>query len=372
MAMRKPFLERVVIDGYKSIAHCDLSLEKLNILIGANGAGKSNFISAFTFLGALVKNKLQLKVAEMGGPQMILYRGNDSISRSLKMEFDFALNGYKFSLVPTQTNTFVFEKEAFGFHNASEKPQDSYFDDIKSEIGGYLETRLMQGTKKLTDKYVQPVLSSGKWKVFHFHDTSRTALMKGNSAVTDNVNLHSDAGNIASFLLRLKNQFAAQYHDIVVEIQNAFPPFDDFVLEPDQNGFVLLRWKQKDIETIFNPHQMSDGTIRFVCLATLLLQPDELAPTTVIIDEPELGLHPKAIAFLGEMLESRKDAFQIIVSTQSPELLTAVSPEEVIVTEQSDEGTVFKRLDPNSLKGWLDDYSLGDLWNMNIIGGRPQ
>lgn len=372
MSMRTPFLERVVINGYKSIAHCDISLGKLNVLIGPNGAGKSNFISAFTFLGALVQNGLQLKVAEMGGPQMILYRGNNSISRSLEMEFDFALNGYKFSLIPTQTNTFVFEKEAFGFHNPLEPPDKSTFNDIEPLTSGYFETRLMQGTKGKMDKYVRPVLSSEKWKVFHFHDTSRTALMKGNSAVTDNVSLRSDAGNIASFLLRLKNQFPAQYHDIAVEIQNVFPPFDDFVLEPDQNGFVLLRWKQKDIETIFNPHQMSDGTIRFVCLATLLLQPDELAPTTVIIDEPELGLHPKAIAFLGEMLENRKDAFQIIVSTQSPELLTAVSPEEVIVTEQSDEGTLFKRLDTNSLKGWLDDYSLGDLWNMNIIGGRPQ
>lgn len=372
MDMRIPSLERVVIKGYKSVAHCDLSLGDLNILIGPNGAGKSNFISAFTFLGALVKNSLQLKIAEMGGPQMILYRGKDSISRSLEMEFDFGLNGYRFSLIPTQTNTFVFEKEAFGFHNPIEKPEQSYFEDIKSEIGGYLETKLMQGTKKGMDKYVRPVLSSEKWKVFHFHDTSRTALMKGNSAVTDNVSLHSDAGNIASFLLRLKNQFPTQYRDIVVEIRDIFPLFEDFVLEPDENGFVLLRWKQKGIEATFNPHQLSDGTIRFICLATLLLQPVGLAPTTIIIDEPELGLHPKAISFLGELLENRKKFFQIIVSTQSPELLKNVSPEDIVVVEQKDQGSSFRRLDPDSFKGWLEkDFSLSELWDMNILGGRP-
>jgi predicted ATPase len=117
---------------------------------------------------------------------------------------------------------------------------------------------------------------------------------------------------------------------------------------------------------------LSDGTLRFICLTTLLLQPKSLLPDTLLIDEPELGLHPFAINLLADMLQEAAESKQVIVSTQSVELLNAFQPEDVVVVQREEDASVFKRLDKAALSDWLaDDYSLGELWKRNILGGRP-
>ena len=156
-------------------------------------------------------------------------------------------------------------------------------------------------------------------------------------------------------------------------IQNIAPFFDDFVLQPNEvnRDLIVLKWRKKGCEDVFTASQLSDGTIRFICLATLLLQPEELQPATIIIDEPELGLHPYAITIFAELVKAVSQKKQLIMSTQSVELLNQFDAEDVIVVDSDENGTEFRRLDMKDLQIWLDeDYSLGDLWNKNLLGGR--
>ena len=134
------------------------------------------------------------------------------------------------------------------------------------------------------------------------------------------------------------------------------PYFDDFVLEPQEGNEeqIVLRWRQTGCEDVFNASQLSDGTLRFICLTTLLLQPHELQPATIIVDEPELGLHPYAITIFSEIVRQLSNEKQIIISTQSVELLNEFDVEDVIVVDRSDTGSEFRRLDPEQLKLWLD------------------
>ena len=134
---------------------------------------------------------------------------------------------------------------------------------------------------------------------------------------------------------------------------------------------IILRWLKKDCVDIFNASQLSDGTLRFICLATLLLQPIKLQPSTIIIDEPELGIHPFAIAILAEMIQKAAVHKQIIIATQSVELLDKFDVDDVIVVDNDENRSAFRRLEREQLKYWLEnEYSLGDLWNNNVLGGR--
>ena len=195
--------------------------------------------------------------------------------------------------------------------------------------------------------------------------------MKQHSSIDDSVSLKGDAGNLASVLLELKNNYPKNYDQIVRTIRLSAPFFNDFVLEPTPARMVLLRYSEFGSDTVFGVHQLSDGTLRFMALITLLLQPSERMPSVIIIDEPELGLHPHAIETLLSVMRSVSQEHQIIFATQSTALIDRLEPEEVIVAERHEFETTFKRLDSVALGEWLEDYSLGELWDKNVIGGRP-
>lgn len=362
--MNEQQISRIRIEGYKSIRQCDLKLGMINVLIGSNGAGKSNFISVFKLLQEIIEKKFQLLTAMSGGSNALLYDGA-KITEKIKMEFFFGLNSYGFELMPTDDNRLIFADEFFAYY---------YNGSYKGYLGsaGHAESLWDQGLNNGIDKYVSPILKNEKWRVYHFHDTSRSARVKQMHKVANNAELLFDAGNLAAFLLRLKENYEKSYQSIRYAIQSIAPYFDDFYLVPnDGKEDIVLRWRQKGCDDIFNANQFSDGTLRFACIAALLLQPGELQPETIVIDEPELGLHPYAISILSEMTKSVSKSKQIILSTQSVELLNEFDIDDIIVVDRSDNGTVFKRLSAEDLSEWLQsDYSLGDLWKKNLIGGR--
>jgi predicted ATPase len=135
---------------------------------------------------------------------------------------------------------------------------------------------------------------------------------------------------------------------------------------------IQLEWRQKDSDYPFLASHLSDGTLRFICLATALLQPSP--PATMVFDEPELGLHPFALTLLANLFEvaARRTSQQVIVSTQSAPLVNEFEPEDVIVVERAEGESVFRRLDSAKLSGWLEDYTLGELWQKNVFGGGPR
>lgn len=364
--MNKKQISRIVLRGFKSIRECDLELHKLNVLIGPNGAGKSNFISFFRLIRQLLEDNLQQYVSKHGGPDALLHFGRKTTAR-LSAELYFGENGYKFALEPTNDNRMMFAEEKLFW----EKLADKYGKD--RELGaGHFETAV-ETQRHITGmyKYVVPPMKS--WQVYHFHDTSDTALVKRRHGINDNAYLRPDASNLAAFLYLLQQQHTNHYQRIIKTIQLVAPFFGDFYLrpQPDQKDQIELEWTEKGEDVPFKAHVFSDGTLRFICLATVLMQPEELQPETILIDEPELGLHPFAIHLLAAMLRSASMEKQIIISTQSADLLNEFQAENVIVADRTEGWTHLHRLDAASLESWVEDYSLGEMWQKNLLGGRP-
>ena len=361
------------VSGYKSIRELrDFKLNALNVLIGANGAGKSNFINLFRLLNQMYEQQLQLYVPLQGGPDALLHFGR-STSQRLQAEFRFQSDtlesmrsGYSFNLIPTVDNQFIFESEQSFFFGG-----ELQIVNPSRVLGrGHSESRLKEA-KDDYSQFVRPSVSN--WRVYHFHDTSDTAKVKQRHATNDNLRLKPDAANLAPYLRMIKEKHAAHHQRIVETIRLVMPFFDDFVHRPGNPEYVELEWTEKnDPDTPFKAHRLSDGSLRFICLVTLLLQPVSLLPDTILIDEPELGLHPYAIAVLADIFKQVAEDRQLIVSTHSVELINELSPEDVIVVENQRGESIFKRLNTEDLGDWLkDDYSLGDLWKRNILGGRP-
>lgn len=354
----------LTVTGYKSIRELrEFPLGELNVLVGANGAGKSNFIGLFRLLNEMYEQQLQLFIQTQGGPDAMLHFGR-RVTDCLHAEFYFANNGYMFDLVPTNDNRLIFKQEVSKFLGVYYSTQPS------ATLGiGHDESKL----KEAQDKYSPYVRESvSNWRVYHFHDTSERAKVKQKHPANDNLRLKTDAANLAAYLRMLREKHEVEYRRIVATIQLVAPFFSDFVHREGDADTVELEWTQKgNPDTPFKAHMLSDGTLRFMCLATLLLQPISLLPDTILIDEPELGLHPYAITVLAEIFKQVSEQRQMIVSTQSVELVNELSPEEVIVVDQENGASTFRRFTSEELGGWLEQYAMGELWKRNVLGGRP-
>jgi predicted ATPase len=359
-------LKSIHIVNFKSIRDSgEIEIKPLNILIGANGVGKSNFINFFKFLNNIYNQEIQLYVNKNGRANNFLHFGL-KVSEKLagKITFDNSYNNqYSFIMEPDQAGNLIFTKESSNFKYNTP-------DWNKSTISnsGALESSLKDSTS-FRNNYLR--LNMKSFKVFHFHDTSFSAKVKQPSITTDYAYFQENGGNIASFLYKLQEATPNHFKLIEKVIQSIAPFFDRFYLKPDEINpqQIYLRWFEKGSEELFSAHNFSDGTLRMICLTTLLMQPE--LPATIIIDEPELGLHPFAISKLAGMLKIASDSSQIIVSTQSVSLVNQFNANDVIVVDRKDNQSVFTRLSEDSLSDWLNDYTLGELWEKNVIGGRP-
>jgi len=357
-------LNSISIKGFKSIKECNLDLGYMNVLIGSNGSGKSNLLSVFDMLHHVIDKSLSLYVGKRTRNAM-LFNGLKQ-TKSIEVEFGFDDYGYGFTLAATDDNRLIFDEEHFSFDSTNHTLGNGHSESKwESVIDDPLGTHLM------------PLFKGHAWRIYHFHDTGRDSRMKQSSYINNNIQLTDDAGNLAPFLYRLKHANRFHYDRIVEAVRIVAPYFDDFILcpEPLNKDYIHLEWKAVGNDEPFNAHQLSDGTLRFICLATLLLQPTELQPQTIVIDEPELGLHPAAITVLVDIMDEVttriNDKKQIIISTQSVELLNQFRPEDIIVVDREDNESVFRRIDVESLSTWVEDYTLGEMWIKNLFGGRP-
>ncbi|MBI5498249.1 MAG: AAA family ATPase [Deltaproteobacteria bacterium] len=371
-------LVRVVIEGFKSIRAADLELRALNVLIGANGAGKSNLLGAFKLLNALTANRLAAHVAESGGAANVLRFGpkvTPQILLGLDFESDMGRNSYEARLSWVAPDRFIFADERVRFLRTGHALAAD-----ESLGGGHAESRLYAedlGPKaRGVASFVRYRMQ--RWRAYHFHDTSAESPMKRAAELVDDRFLRGDGGNIAAFVRMLKLAHPAHYSRVRAAVQRAFPAFDDFVAEPSRSGpgSILLTWRELGQPHELGPHQLSDGTLRFICLAALLLQPwdHENAPSCITIDEPELGLHPAAIGLLAELVRDAARQVQVVVSTQSPGLISALDDPEAVVVVDRDPGTresTFARQSRPRLDAWLAEYTLGEAWEKGVLGGRP-
>jgi len=370
-------LKSIDLKGFKSIDAVGQSipLGPITVMLGANGAGKSNLVSFFRMLNYITSGGLQQYVADQGFADSLLYFGAKTTSEmSARLLFGDgqATDEYAFVLGHDVTGKLFLQDETITYHAAGRtEPQ------IRQLGGGVRESQLKEEADSgdQTCQVVYRLLSN--CRVYQFHDTSSTAKIRLQGYVDDAKYLRSDGGNLAAFLRALRNRKdGKRYYDrIVRHIQLMIPQFADFDLEPlsDNDKYVRLNWREKGSDYLFGPHQLSDGSLRFMALTTLFMQPPDLRPKVIIVDEPELGLHPAAISALAGMVKAAPPAAQVILATQSSRLVDEFSADQVMIVERDEKRrrTVFRRLDEKDLEEWLDRYCLSELWEKNVLGGRP-
>lgn len=369
----RPRLDRITITGWKSIKSVDnFKLDSTNVLIGANGAGKSNFISLFRMLGWMTQGSLQFHVGSLGGANGLLHHGA-SITPHLGIDLRFTtpagVSEYQARLFHAAGDTFVFADEKIRqFEHESKEP------DWTSLGAGHRESRLEASSRSepesmaSTSNFILRTLR--RCVVYQFHNTSETARMRQKWDINDSYFLKEDAANLAPFLLRLQSASPKHYGLIVETLRQILPFFNDFELTPNDNT-VYLQWREIGTDMLFGVHQASDGMLRTMALVSLLLQPMDGLPSVLILDEPELGLHPFAITSIAGLLRSVSTSVQVIVATQSAAFIDQFEPDEIIVVDRKGADSLFKRLNAIELNEWLQDYSLSELWEKNVIGGRP-
>ena len=361
-------LDYITVEGFKSIK----SIEKLNpgpmtVLIGPNGSGKSNFLGAFSFLNAIRDGRLQKYVKTAGGADKVLHFGSRVTGQlHIRISFEDEKNQYELTLESTNLDELVpWDETAYFWDKKYPNPYPVPLRSAGGEAG--ISNPLLTGV----GGYVRQRL--GRWRLYHVHDTSVDSPMKKTADVNDNGHLRSDGSNLAAFLYLLREKHEDSYRTISRTVQQAAPFFEDFKLDPQglNPDKIRLEWRHEGTDAYFDASSLSDGTLRFMALATLFLQPARLRPSVILVDEPELGMHPYAITLLASLMKQASTETQVIVSTQSSLLLDHFEPEDVLVADRIDGTTQLTRLESSSLESWLEDYSLGQLWEKNVLGGRP-
>ena len=368
-------LDWITVEGFKSIKRIErLRLEPVNIVIGANGSGKSNLIGVFAFLGEIRAGRLQEYVIRSGGADKILHFGS-KLTPELKMHVSFGgeVNQYEITLTATETDTLspLWDYSYFWDKGKHPRPHSSPLQAYR--VGAGLEAGISgrfgeSGTAGHIRKHLD------RWRVYHLHDTSSTSPIKKTANVDDNRFLRDDGANLAGFLYFLSHKHEDAYDLIRRTVRLVAPFLDDFQLQPQalNQDKIRLEWRHRGSDSYFDASSLSDGTLRFIVLATLLLQPASLRPSVILLDEPELGLHPYAITMLASLIKQASVETQVVLATQSPLLLDHFRPEDVLVAERVDGATALTRLDGAALEEWLQDYSLGQLWEKNHFSGRPR
>ena len=344
-------LDWISVSGFRSIAQLEqLPLGPINVLIGANGSGKSNLIQVFALLRAWQRGRLDQYVALTGGADRNLHFGTKVTPRlSVGVMFKDDKT-YDVEFRTSLDDRLVLDVRVLG-----PVPEFPEGDDAARLFKEMEDQRLKQ------------------WRVYHFHDTGKGAPLLKTAYLGDNEFLREDGENLAPFLYYLKHREKTSYRRIQQTFRLVAPFFDDFILEPMPENEQMLRlgWRHRTSDAHFDISGFSDGTLRFLALATLLLQPARLRPSIILLDEPELGLHPDAINLLCSLIQSVAVETQVVLATQAPFLVDHFEPEDVIVVDRVDGRSEFRRLSTGKLKSWLEDYSLGDLWLKNELGGGP-
>ncbi len=374
-------LKSLKLSGYKSFNSNknpeEITFRDINVIIGANGSGKSNLVSFFEMFDRMIRGYLQEYIGLEGSVDTFLYFGVKN-TQEIKAEISFLntyYNVYKFQLTHGKRDNLIYTEELI-IHT---KDNNSVFSQM--DLGAGHKESVLFIDKNIDAPNIAEAYSEYEYsiKTFKFLNNPKDSYMRRAGYAENEKELYGDGSNLASYLYALKNttEYKKYYDRIIKRIRMIMPQFADFSLEPttiSKDPHISLNWKsQSNHNYILGPHQLSDGTLKFIALTTLLLQPPEKLPPVIIIDEPELGLHPKALGILAGMIKTASQHCQVIVATQSPRLVDEFSLEDIIVAEWDDKKncSTFNKLNKEKLNEWLENYSLSELWEKNVLGGQP-
>ncbi len=369
--------ERIKIDtleitGFRGIKHAKIELRDINVLIGANGAGKSNILLSVYLLSERNHSSFRQFFNGLGGNDSLFYGG---VKLNSKIKIKITLADKKKLTHATQIDYISGgQVEISQISNAESKSGQKLtlfnFDDQKQEI--YSPVRdtatvniLVEHSKKISELF-------GNLGIYKFCDTSPMSPIRQPSLINDNVNLRGMGENLSAWIYLFSIKQPKQFSFFQSLVRRVVPRFDCFVLRPDpfNENQIRLEYRNLGQDLLLSAAHLSDGSLRFIALAVLLLFNP---PPLIIIDEPELGLHPTALQLIADLIRQASFESQIIVATQSVDFLNQFEPHQILVVEREEdsEETLVKRLDATELEGWLEDYSVGDLWLKNVLGGKP-
>ena len=374
-------LKSITISGFKSFNSDEHTIEfgDVSVLIGANGAGKSNLVSFFKMVGYMMTAALQQYIGEQGSASSLLNFGpktTPKLSAKFEFENEDVYDAYEFSLAHAAQDSLIFTHETLSYRDKKkyDKISQREFSHGTKESSLKLDISELKDFKPAT--MIHALLRN--CSVYQFHDTSFNSRIRNSCYINQSDFLYSDGGNLAAFLYSLKENEKKKscYEKIVRHVKQIFPQFGDFALQPGarNDNYIILDWyEQNNTKYKLGAHQLSDGTIRFMALAALLLQPPKNLPSVIILDEPELGLHPSAIVELASIVKIASQYTQVVLATQSPALLDEFKPEQITVIERDpvSKSSIFKRFTEEDLKVWLEEYTLSEIWDKNILGGKP-
>lgn len=368
-------IESLHVKGFRSLADVKIdNMPRAAVLIGTNGSGKSNLLRFIEMMSSMINDhRLNMFVQLRGGANDQLFGGSDvseAMEAELAIRTDNGRNEYRFVLKYASEDRFVFVEEAFRSCRKGLGKEAGW-----TQIGGgHFEAKIVEHAQSAnardptTARVLRDLLR--RCAVYQFNDTSFHSRLKKKWDATDCTSLRSDGGNLAAVLLRLEQEDPRRFTAICRHIQRVLPVFDRFYIE-DLYGYVMLRWKARGMDKTIGAHLTSDGSLRLFALMTLLNLPPEMLPDVLLLDEPELGLHPTAITLVGSMIKVQATKRQVIVATQSPLLVDVFDLDAILVLEMYDGRTKVLRYDENKYRHWLDEYATGELWQMNLLGGRP-
>lgn len=373
---RSPSIDRIRIQGFRSLANVDVRLPRIAVLIGANGSGKSNLIRFFELMHCMASRRLGEFVARQGGADDQLFAGSkrtSTINATVTAVSERAPMEYEFSLRHAQPDNLVVTKELFrkaGPHSGTplEFPAEVFNRPrAEAKVGEFKHSAKVGNRLSMGSDFASLLQRTN---VFQFHDTSDTSRLKQRWDAEDSSRLRGDAANLAAILSRIERDDCRLFDRISRHIKRVLPVFDRFQIE-ETYGKVMLRWKPRGTDKTIGPHLTSDGSLRFIALVTLLNLPREMLPNVLLIDEPELGLHPVAIEMIAHMVMQIADDCQVILATQSPLLVDHFGLDQTIVLDIRGDRTEVHTLEKENYERWLQEYSPSDLWRKNLLGGRP-
>lgn len=382
--------ERLHVQGFRRLYDVDLVLKPLNIVIGANGSGKTSLLDVFSLLAASASGALNETISEFGGVDgnlTNLTAANAGAARFMAFELAMSVQGhapiqYRMSMSPRGV-TYEIADETLTQQRQQSPPPFKHIDAHHGVVRYYEQNRGLippdweynaaeSALSQVPKMYHEPEdfrkrLASSTH--YHVLDVGRRAPVRLPQPMRDAKLPGRDGEDLVSCLYMLRETDSDRFEAIEATLRAGFPSFERLNFPPVAAGTLAMTWKDKTSKTPFYMHQLSEGTLRFLWLATLLQSPGLAAVT--LIDEPEVSLHPELLSLLAELLREASQRTQLIVATHADRLVRHLLPSEVVTVDIDKGGAAdAKWADEFDLEQWLNEFTLDEVWRMGRMGGR--